>query len=110
MTRDVLLDRGEKAVPTYGAESITVPGALSGWAKLLEHYGTITLAQALGPAIQLAEEGFPVFPIIAQQWADETERLQKDEGAKATFLIDGVRAPKAGEWFKNPDLARPSGR
>ena len=106
MTRDVLLDRGEKAVPTYGAESITVPGALSGWAKLLEHYGTITLAQALGPAIQLAEEGFPVSPIIAQQWADETERLQKDEGAKATFLIDGVRAPKAGEWFKNPDLAR----
>ena len=106
MTRDVLLDRGEKAVPTYGAESITVPGALSGWAKLLEHYGTITLAQALGPAIQLAEEGFPVSPIIAQQWADETERLQKDEGARATFLIDGVRAPKAGEWFKNPDLAR----
>ena len=106
MTRDVLLDRGDKEVPTYGAESITVPGALSGWAKLLEHYGTITLAQALGPAIQLAEEGFPVSPIIAQQWADETERLQKDDGAKATFLINGVRAPKAGEWFKNPDLAR----
>ncbi|HEY7027928.1 MAG TPA: gamma-glutamyltransferase [Gemmatimonadales bacterium] len=106
MTRDVLLDRGEKEVPEFGAETITVPGALSGWAKLLERYGTITLAQALGPAIQLAEEGFPVSPIIAQQWADETERLKKDEGARATFLIDGVRAPKAGEWFKNPDLAR----
>ena len=95
-------------MPTYGAESITVPGALSGWAELLEHYGTITLAQALGPAIRLAEEGFPVSPIIAQQWADETERLEKDEGARATFLIDGVRAPQrrrmVPESRPGPDL------
>jgi gamma-glutamyltranspeptidase/glutathione hydrolase len=105
MTREELIKRGHQRVPLFGAEPVTVPGALSGWAALLEKYGTITLAQALAPAIRLAEQGFPVSPIIAEQWAAEGERLAKDEGARATFLIGGTRAPKAGEWFRNPDLA-----
>ncbi len=106
MTREALLARGRTEVPIDGAEPITVPGALSGWAALLQRYGTITLAQALAPAIRLAEEGFPISPIIARQWGEEIERLKKDDGARATFLIDGVRTPRAGEWFRNPDLAR----
>jgi gamma-glutamyltranspeptidase/glutathione hydrolase len=106
MTRDELARRGHDRVPTFGAEPITVPGALSGWVALLEKYGTLTLAQALEPAIRLAESGFPVTPIIARQWSERVELLQRDEGARATYLIDGVRAPRAGEWFKNPDLAR----
>lgn len=105
MTREELAKRGHADVPVFGAEPITVPGALSGWAALLEKYGTITLAQALEPAIRLAEAGFPVSPIIAGQWAEEVERLKGDEGANATYLVDGARAPKAGEWFRNPDLA-----
>jgi gamma-glutamyltranspeptidase / glutathione hydrolase len=105
MTREALLRRGRTSVPIDGAEPITVPGALSGWAALLERYGTITLAQALEPAIRLAQEGFPVSPIIAGQWAEQVDRLKKDEGARATYLVDGVRAPRAGEWFRNPDLA-----
>lgn len=103
MTREALA--GETAVPLFGARPITVPGALSGWAALLERYGTISLAQALAPAIRLAEEGFPVSPIIAAQWAEEAERLARDDGARSTFLIDGTRAPRAGEWYRNPDLA-----
>jgi gamma-glutamyltranspeptidase / glutathione hydrolase len=105
MTREALTSRGQDAVPLFGAEPITVPGALSGWAALLDQYGTISLAEAVAPAIRLAENGFPVSPIIAQQWAVEVERLRRDEGARATFLIDGTRAPRAGEWFRNPDLA-----
>jgi gamma-glutamyltranspeptidase / glutathione hydrolase len=106
MTRAALLARGRTEIPIDGAEPITVPGALSGWAALLQRYGTITLAQALEPAIRLAEEGFPVSPIIAGQWAAEVDRLRKDEGARALFLVEGTRAPRAGEWFRNPDLAR----
>ena len=106
MTREELLKRGHERVPSFGPEPITVPGALSGWAALLEKYGTLSLAQALEPAIQLAESGFPVTPIIARQWSEVAERLARDEGAKATYLVDGVRAPKAGEWFRNPDLAK----
>ena len=44
-------------------------------------------------------------PIIAEQWAAETELLSKDSAATATFLPGG-RAPKAGEWFRNADYAR----
>ncbi|HET9276331.1 MAG TPA: gamma-glutamyltransferase [Gemmatimonadales bacterium] len=105
MNRAELLKRGHRRVPVYGVEPITVPGALSGWAALLEKYGTITLAQALEPAIRIAEEGFPVTPIIAGQWAGQVELLQRDAGARATFLIDGARAPRPGEWFRNADLA-----
>jgi gamma-glutamyltranspeptidase / glutathione hydrolase len=105
MTREALLQKGHSSVPLFGAEPITVPGALSGWAALLEQYGSISLADALAPAIRLAEEGFPVSPIIAGQWAEAVERLAQDAGARATYLIDGTRAPKPGEWFRNPDLA-----
>ena len=107
MTREVLSQRDHRTVPLFGAEPITVPGALSGWAALLERYGTISLAEALAPAIRLAEQGFPVSPIIAAQWggAEEVERLARDDGARATFLVEGSRAPKAGEWYRNPDLA-----
>ena len=106
MTRAALLARGHQTMPEETVEDVTVPGALSGWDALLKRFGTITLAQALAPAIRYADEGFPVTPIIAREWADETEKLKKDDGARATFLVDGARAPHAGEWFRNPDLAR----
>ena len=102
---DALLESGEDEVPSSGARSVTVPGALSGWHALVETYGTMTLADVLRPAIRIADEGFPVTPIIAQDWAGSVEGLRRDPGAAATFLIGG-EAPEAGEWFRNPDLAR----
>jgi gamma-glutamyltranspeptidase/glutathione hydrolase len=105
MTREELLRRGHERVPGSGLEPVTVPGALSGWAALLERYGTISLAEALAPAIELAEKGFPVSPIIARQWRAQTRKLLRNEGARVTWLIDGERAPEEGEWFRNPDLA-----
>lgn len=105
MSRDELMRRGRERVPGSGIEAVTVPGALSGWSALLREYGTLTLAEALAPAIRIAEEGFPVTPIIAAQWAGQVRKLQRDAGARATFLVDGGRAPRAGEWFRNPDLA-----
>lgn len=101
---DALLAEGEDDAPGSGARSVTVPGALSGWNALVETYGTMSLAEVLAPAIRIAEEGFPVSPIIAQDWAGQVEGLRRNEGAAATFLIDG-EAPEAGDWFTNPDLA-----
>jgi gamma-glutamyltranspeptidase/glutathione hydrolase len=105
MTRETLASRGRTRV-SRGAEAITVPGALSGWASLLERFGTLSLAEALAPAIRIAGEGFPVTPIIADGWADQVNLLQRDEASAATFLVGGERAPAPGEWFRNPDLAR----
>lgn len=103
MTYDKMSER--RRVPDGGAESITLPGALSGWEKLLSAHGTITLAQALAPAIELAEKGFPVSKATATEWGLFESNINWDKGARATFLIDGSRTPKAGEWFYNPDYA-----
>lgn len=105
MIRDTLIARGFRAGSQQGAMSVTVPGAVAGWDMLLRAHGTRTLAQMLQPAIGYARDGFPLTPIIAAQWADNTELLQRDAAAAATYLPGG-RAPRAGEWFTNPDLAR----
>jgi gamma-glutamyltranspeptidase/glutathione hydrolase len=84
---------------------VTVPGALAGWQALLDKYGTIKLAQAVEPAIHYAEDGFIVTPVIAGDWAPQRNLLARDDGAKVTFLING-EAPKAGDFFQNPDYAK----
>ena len=109
MTREELVRRGRTEVVGRSAESITVPGALAGWQALLERFGTTTLAQAMEPAIRYAEDGFPVTPVIAGDWDGTTRILERDEGARATFLVaDGEqrRAPRPGEWFRNAEYAR----
>jgi gamma-glutamyltranspeptidase/glutathione hydrolase len=105
MTREEIIRRGHDDVPGSGPESVTVPGALAGWAALIDRYGKLALTEVLQPAIRLAEEGFPVSPIIASNWSDQVGKLSRDAGATGTFLIDGGRSPKAGEWFQNPELA-----
>lgn len=102
---DGLARAGARAVPGTGARSVTVPGALAGWQALLERFGRMTLAEVLEPAIRIAEEGFPVTPVIARDWATMVDLLRADAGARATYLL-GDRAPAAGTWFRNQDLAR----
>ena len=105
MTRETLIARGFRPGTQQGAMSVTVPGALAGWDRLLRTYGKRSLADALAPAIRYARDGFPVSPIIAAQWAAQTELLRRDSAAAATFLPGG-RAPAEGETFRNPDYAR----
>jgi gamma-glutamyltranspeptidase/glutathione hydrolase len=104
MTRAELLKRQRTRGPARGPEAVTVPGALAGWQALLKRFGTMQLAQVLDPAIGYAENGFPLTPVIAIDWA-EGGTIQRDSGARATFLVDG-KFPKAGDWFRNPDYAK----
>ncbi len=105
LTRELLVERGRTSMPSSGAESITVPGALGGWSDLLTKYGTITLAQALAPAIEIAENGFPLTPVIARDWDETGDVLKNDEGGRAQYLTKDGGYPKAGEWLTNRDLA-----
>jgi len=105
MTPERIREDGFDDVPYQGPKSVTVPGAVAGWAALNAEYGSLPLERVLAPAIALAEDGFPVSPIIARQWAAEEDLLREDAGATATYLVDGERAPGPGEWFRNPDLA-----
>src|ERR1051325_10846240 len=92
-------------MPEFGMESITVPGAFDGWVTLLEKYGTLKLADLLAPAIDCAENGFPVMEKTAEDWNAEVTKLKKTPAAAANYLIDG-RAPRPGETFRQPNLAR----
>jgi gamma-glutamyltranspeptidase/glutathione hydrolase len=105
MTREELIRRQRTRGPARGPEAVTVPGALAGWSALLKRFGTRQLSQVLEPAIRYAEDGFPVTPVIAEDWTTGNI-VQRDSGARATFLIDGGRYPKAGDWFRNPDYAK----
>ena len=88
-------------MPQRGIHSVTVPGAVHGWATLLKSHGTKMLRDILQPAIRHAEEGFPVAELTAEQWKESEARLKSDEGAATNYLVAG-RTPKAGEIFKIP--------
>ena len=96
---------GYKTMPNTGIHSITVPGALDGWCQLLEGCGTMSLPQVLEPAIQLAERGFPVTEVIGYFWMKYRDKLASNTGSSQAYLIDG-RAPKPGDIFQQPDLAK----
>src|SRR4029434_6728369 len=82
-----------------------VPGAFDGWVTLLDKYGTMKLADVLAPAIDTAEHGHPVMEKAADDLNAEVTKLKKNPPAAANYLIDG-RAPRPGEIFRQPNLAR----
>jgi len=98
-------DRGIKAMPERGILSVTVPGALHGWAQVLERYGNLKLADVFDDAIDYAENGFPVTEVIAGEWKSAEKVLLSEQSSSKTYLID-ERAPRPGEVFRNKDLAR----
>jgi len=104
-TCDGLIRAGHSRVPSRGPLSVTVPGAVDGWSELLARHGTLTLAQALAPAIGYASDGFPVCEIAAGQWQGLASVLAHEAETAAVFLPGGC-APRAGEIFRNPLLGR----
>ena len=95
---------GLREMPAHGIEPVTVPGAVDGWQKLLDRFGKKKLPEVLTPAIQIAQDGYPVTEWIAQHFASSVDLLRDNENAAKTFLISD-RAPRLGEMMRNPDLA-----
>ena len=100
-----------KGIPALGHLPVSVPGTVDGWNELHQKFGKLSMRKNLAPAIKYAKEGFPVSPVIAMYLARSEagfnrrlEMIDEFDNAKATYFADG--APKAGEIFKNPDLAR----
>jgi gamma-glutamyltranspeptidase/glutathione hydrolase len=104
LTPEFLKAKGIAAMPQKGIDSVTVPGVVDGWEKLLKRFGRKRLPQVLAPAIHYAEEGFPVTEIFSSYWAQSVAKLRRDTNASAVFLPGG-HAPRPGEIFRNPDLA-----
>src|SRR6187549_2865795 len=75
LTREVVISKGNTQMPLAGMETITVPGAFDGWITVLEKHGTMKLPELLAPAIDLAENGFPLMEQTVADWLPEVEKL-----------------------------------
>jgi gamma-glutamyltranspeptidase/glutathione hydrolase len=82
-----------------------VPGALAGWQTLHERFGSLPIADLLQPAIEIAERGHALAPIVAHKWAAATSELASQPGFAQAFMPKG-RAPATGEMFYFPQAAK----
>lgn len=82
----------------------TVPGVVDAWYILLDRWGTMSFAQVLAPAIDLAENGFPISSGLARGIAG-SKKLKKNPSSVRVYFPNG-QAPRTGEIFRNPDLAQ----
>ncbi len=102
---DFFKSRDVSHIPLFGMHSVSVPGAVAGWYKLHQKYGKLPMSRNFAPAIEYADKGFPVSDIIATQWKRPEERLRATPDAARVLLKDG-RAPRHGDLFRMPELAR----
>lgn len=103
---DAYRREGHEIMPRHGIHSATVPGAVHAWESLSWRFGALPLRRILEPAIHLAEEGFAVTELVAFQW-DLLVRAGalRNREARAAFAPGGA-APRAGQVFRTPALAR----
>ena len=81
-----------------------MPGAIDGWAKLLDRFGTMKFKQVLEPAIRDADQGFPLTERIHTDWRSGVSLLRRDPDSAAVYLKDN-QAPPLYSIVRNPDLA-----
>ena len=107
LSLDFFARQGLRRMPERGIHSVTVPGAVLGWARMHERFGRLPWSALFDSAIGYAEEGFPVAETIAASWRSPASlaRIQEDPESIRVFLPNGA-APKEGQLFRNPDLAR----
>lgn len=97
-------------MPMEGILAVTVPGTVWGWQEVLNRFGKLTFKEVLEPAREYAQNGFPVSERIANDWRlPNALPLQHcctrpDPDSIRTWYING-KPPKAGQIFRNPDLA-----
>jgi gamma-glutamyltranspeptidase/glutathione hydrolase len=100
---DRLRGRGLTAMPLRGVDAVTVPGAVDAFCRLNADHGRLPLSQVLAPAIRYADEGVPVAPRVAFDWAGDADVLTG--AARDFYLLDG-RAPATGQLFRAPGQAQ----
>jgi len=95
---------GLSAMPRAGWDTVTIPGAVSGWVALSRRYGKLPFADLFEPAIRYARDGYAVSPIVAEKWHNAVPILGEVPGFAAHFMPRG-RALEAGEIFASMAMA-----
>jgi gamma-glutamyltranspeptidase / glutathione hydrolase len=98
-------------MPAHGILTVTVPGTVWGWDAVLKRFGRRTFKEVLEPAIDYAENGFPVSERVAHDWRLPPALplrnccAQLDPDSVNTWYING-KQPIAGQIYRNTDLAK----
>ena len=100
---DELRSQGLSAIPSDSPWAVSVPGTVDGWDTILRACGTMPLSEVLKPAIEYAEEGYPVSEIIANQWQANLSKLAQRRSGRE-FLLNG-NPPRRGDVVRLPTLA-----
>ena len=100
---DELTSKGLKAMPDTGVYSVATPGTVDGWQTLLDDCGSMPMSKVLAPAINYAENGFPVSEIIAFQWQQQLGKLSAFPSGNEMLPNGGT--PQHGDFVKLPTLA-----
>jgi gamma-glutamyltranspeptidase / glutathione hydrolase len=105
LTIDLLLSKGITAMPQYGIDSVTVPGAVDGWTKLHDRFGKLPWSDLFQPAIFYAQNGVAIPEAISAYWADAARGLRANPESQRIYLPND-KAPEVGQVFRNPELAK----
>ena len=95
--------KGHRSVPLRGIDPVTLPGAMEAFCRLSEDHGKLGLDRITAPSIHYAEEGIPVAPRVAFDWADDAPALQ---GAARDHYLIGGQVPRVGQIFRAPGQAQ----
>ncbi|MEL6361450.1 MAG: gamma-glutamyltransferase, partial [Pseudomonadota bacterium] len=102
---------GKGKLPPFGDIPVSVPGTVDGWFELHERFGNMSMRKVLQPAIDYANDGFPVSQVIAHyfkgnlaRFESEMDSINEFDNARRTYFENGP--PQEGTIFRNPDLAK----
>jgi len=99
------MENGFTTLEETSVHGITTPGAAKAWETMHQKFGRMDFTRLFADAIHYAEDGFAIAPRVGKDWAANVEKLKKNEAASANLLKDG-KAPKVGEKFHMPHLAK----
>ncbi|MFI9511236.1 gamma-glutamyltransferase family protein [Nocardia sp. NPDC052566] len=92
-------------MPIFGWDTVTVPGAVSGWVALSERFGVLPFSKLFEPAVRYATDGFVVLPVTARAWDTARGWFRSFPDFGDAFVYEG-RTPRAGDLVRLPNLAR----
>ncbi|MEE8444200.1 MAG: gamma-glutamyltransferase, partial [Alphaproteobacteria bacterium] len=104
-TIEAYRDLGLDLVPGTGLLAAVIPGAVGGWLALLSEYGTLPLADILGPAIGYARGGYPVAPMLNVYINNVKALFEEAWPTSQALYLQGGGVPAVGSLFSNPELA-----
>jgi gamma-glutamyltranspeptidase/glutathione hydrolase len=99
-TIDAVRARGHETMPERGVLSVTVPGTVEAWGRLIERYGSLGMAPVLEPAAGLARDGYIITELLSDALKEGAELLGQERAAHALYP-----PMDAGMLLRNPDLA-----